>query len=279
MRQANAQIYFQETLSLGTFLVAMFCRIYKRKFVYRTANQGEADGSHIELRRWTSKAMRWSLKHTAQVIVQNETDKSAIKNTTGINSMVIPNAHQLSSFSEDINKDIILWVGRSTKIKRPDLFVKLAAAVPQEHFVQICQEATDDKKYEELLAEAKQAQNLEFIKRVNFHDIDQFFQRAKIFINTSDSEGFPNTFVQACKNRTPILSLVVNPDNFLDKNKCGLCAEGNWQKFIDDVKLLSEPETAREYGQNGLEYVRKNHDIKIVVMEYKKLFENLTGFS
>lgn len=278
MKQAEADIYFQESSGPGTFLVALFCKVHGHKFVYRTAHKNEVDGKFLRSSPLVGKGFQWALRQAAQVIVQNQEDRILAHKSIDVDSEVINNAHELYQPTE-ISRDIILWVGRSAPFKRPRLCLKLAKQIPDEKFVMICQHATGDNDYDDLKKEAGEISNLQFVEHVPFRDIINYFSRAKIYVNTSESEGFANTFVDACKSGTPVLSLVVNPDNFLDKNKCGLCAEGDWQKFIDDVKLLSKSETAREYGQNGLEYVRKNHDIKIVVMEYKKLFENLLGLS
>lgn len=139
----------------------------------------------------------------------------------------------------------------------------------------ICQEAFGQSGYEDLLREAKEIANLEFLPRVGFHQIDAYFQRAKVFVNTSDSEGFPNTFIQAGKWRTPILSLNVNPDGFLDRYRCGKCAKGDWDQFVGMLTELAEPEAQKDYGQNARRYVEEHHDIKTIIAEYKRIFREL----
>ena len=141
----------------------------------------------------------------------------------------------------------------------------------------ICQKATDDKDYMSLQTEAEQIKNLTFIKRVGFAEIDGYFRRAKVLVNTSAAEGFPNTFIQAGKWATPILSLKVNPDGFLDKYGCGLCAGGDWDKFVKMLGELLDPATAQRYGRNGRRYAEENHDIKKIVEEYKTIFRQLVG--
>jgi len=139
----------------------------------------------------------------------------------------------------------------------------------------ICQEAFGQGGYEDLLREAEGIANLEFLERVGFHEIDEYFQRAKVLVNTSDSEGFPNTFIQACKWATPILSLNVNPDGFLERYQCGKCAEGDWGQFVRMLTELAEPETQKEYGCNARRYVEEHHDIKRIIEEYKRIFREL----
>ena len=274
MNTADAGIYFQEASSWGTFLVALFCKLHKKIFVYRTANEGECDGKFRRRHFLTGKAFRWSMQNAKQVIVQNQIDKAKLQQTTGICSKVIPNAHHLSALPE-CGRNVILWVGRSAEVKRPELFIDLAEKMPTERFAMICQRATGDEKYEELVTRAGTLENLEFIERVGFDEIDSYFRRARVFINTSSTEGFPNTFVQACKNAVPILSLMVNPDGFLDSYKCGMCANDDSDLLVDMLKRLLNRDKADELGNSGRRYAEENHDITKIVEKYKILFKDL----
>ena len=139
----------------------------------------------------------------------------------------------------------------------------------------ICQRATGDEKYEELLTRAGYVKNLQFIKHVPFREIDSYFQRAKVFVNTSESEGFPNTFIEACNYAVPILSLNVNPDGFLDKYNCGQSCDGQFQKLIDSLKFMLAENKFTELGKNARRYAEQNHDIRKIAEEYKKLFAGL----
>jgi glycosyltransferase involved in cell wall biosynthesis len=274
MVTADAQIYFQEAVSWGTFLVALFCRSHKKTFVYRTANQGESDGTFLKGQRLLKKAFSWSLHKAGAVIVQNEIDKENMHNSIGIDSIVVPNGQPLLE-SDRKKRVTVLWVGRSTHLKRPDLFIKLAKNFPDETFTMICQEATGDENYEALLAEAKEVDNLQFIEAVPFAEISNYFQQAKVFVNTSDSEGFPNTFIHACNCATPILSLKVNPDDFINRHNCGISCNGDWQRMIDSLKDMLLEDRYLQMGANGKKYVRERHDVTKIVKQYKELFKKL----
>jgi glycosyltransferase involved in cell wall biosynthesis len=187
---------------------------------------------------------------------------------------VIPNAHRLETIG-DAPRDIILWVGRSALVKRPELFFKLARQFPQERFVIICQRATGDDRYEQLIDEAGKVANLEFIERVPFSEIAGYFARAKVFVNTSDSEGFPNTFIQACSAGVPIVSLNVNPDGFLERHNCGKACGGDLAKCVDVLQYMFAENRYGELGKNARAYAEANHDITKIAAEYKKLFKDI----
>ncbi|NIP26203.1 MAG: glycosyltransferase [Phycisphaerae bacterium] len=274
MQAADAHIYFQEAVSWGTFLVALFCNSHKRTFVYRTANQGESDGTFLKGQRLLKKAFSWSLHKAGAVIVQNDIDKENLQNSIDIDSIVIPNGQPLLE-SDNRQRDTVLWVGRSTHLKRPELFIKLARYFPEESFTMICQEATGDQNYKALLAEAGKVDNLQFIKAVPFASVNNYFRQSKVFVNTSDSEGFPNTFIQACKCATPILSLNVNPDDFINRHNCGISCDGDWKQMIDSLRNILKEDRYLEMGENAKKYVRKRHNLKMIIKQYKQLFREL----
>ncbi|MBN2590588.1 MAG: glycosyltransferase family 4 protein [Sedimentisphaerales bacterium] len=272
MNKANASIYLQKTAAWGTLFVYMFCKLHKRKFIYRTAKKEESTGDWPKniLER---KAFHFSIRRADAVLAQNVKDKENLNSKLGISAAAIPNGHKLSS-SIQSDRDFILWVGRSTKVKRPELFIKLAESAPDKKFLMICQRGTGDNEYDILISNAKKVNNLEYIERVEFSEIDSYFQRAKVLVNTSDTEGFPNTFIQACKAGTPILSLNVNPDDFLNKYKCGLCANSDWITFNNMLEEIIGP-SANEYSKNARLYAKQNHDIKQIIEQYKEIFNNL----
>jgi len=276
LRAADAQIYVREMCSAVTTEIALFCKRYGRKFVYRTASAVECDGTYLRENFFHGKGFVWSLRHADAVIAQNETDAKNLSATTGVSAQVIRNAYRLPTLDKPV-KDTILWVGRSASVKRPQLFLKLAKQMPQQRFIMICQRATDDTRYDELIAGAKQIKNLEFITRVPFNKIHEYFLRAKVFVNTSSYEGFPNTFIQACKCAVPVLSLNVNPDDFLNKHNCGINCNNDRQRLVDSLKFLLEESRYVQMGENGKKYVEEHHDVTKIIQQYKELFEKLVS--
>jgi len=274
LKSANADIYFLKCASPGVPLVAWFCKLYKRIFVYRLASLLESNGTYVRQHPIWGKLFAWSLKRADLVFAQNAIDVENLTRTMNISSQVIPNGHPLPPMQQQ-PRDTILWVGRDDPIKKPERFLDLAKAVPNEHFTIVCQTFNDDQNYANLVTRAGKIPNLTFIRHVPFNKIDAYFQRAKIFVNTSDAEGFPNTFIQACKSSTAILSFKVNPNGFLDTHACGLCCNGDFSRLIYNLRFMLENNRYVEYNSNARRYVEQYHDIVKIAAEYKFIFTRL----
>lgn len=274
MKKINADIYVLESASPGVALTAGFCKRYRKSFVYRTASMLETNGQYIKDHYWVGKSFAWGLRNARMVVSQNQQDQADLKASLNIDSVQIPNGLPLPRI-ENQNKTSILWVGRSDGIKGPYRFLELARHFPDQQCVMICPPATQDLSYSTLKHQAQQISNLTFMERVHFDEIGIYFQNAKVLVNTSDSEGFPNTFVQAAAAGTAILSFAVNPDEFLTRYYCGLCCRGDMDKMKAGLAFLLDSQRYVEIGKNGRKYAEENHDIRRIVEQYKAVLIRL----
>jgi len=171
-------------------------------------------------------------------------------------------------------KEFILWVGRVEEWRRPDLFIRLAQMNPGREFVMVAPPApSTNGYYDKIVSEAKKIPNLRLLDFVGFHEIDSYFEKAQVFVNTSEEEGFPNTFIQACKSKTPILSLNINPGNFLHQYNCGLYCDGSIETLNDSLNtLLRDASLYGNLAESAYRNSWENHDIRVNV---KKLLHSI----
>jgi glycosyltransferase involved in cell wall biosynthesis len=111
-----------------------------------------------------------------------------------------------------------LWVSRCQPVKRPHLFLDLVEAIPGKSFKMVCPRE-DVNLWESVAKRAATLSNLCFIEKVPYHEIQSHYDAARVFVNTSEWEGWPNSFIQAGLGRTALLSLAVNPDGIFEKLK------------------------------------------------------------
>lgn len=277
MKKADADFYFIKTMSAGLLLVYLFCRINRRKLIIRTAHSSHCDGSYLTKHPFLRFLYKAAFKKAAAVFTQNRSDANSLKASLDVASITIPNGHIITDRNEQ-NKEYILWVARSANFKNPYLFIELAKDLPDQKFVMVCPKAFGDKNYSILKKIAGKYKNLEFVESVKIFDIQTVFSKAKIFVNTSESEGFANTFIQAAIAAVPIISYKVNPDDFLNKYNCGFCADGSYRKMLELINTLAEDEgLIKKYGENAFAYAKEKHDIQKILPQYKNLFKKIAG--
>ncbi len=276
----NPEIIIQRSAGVETGLLALYCKLFKKKFIFSIANLTNVNGKNE--RGFLGKIFKYGIDNATNIVAQSKEQiielekykKRKFKNIT-----VIKSGYELTN-EQPKNKKYILWVARAIDWKRPEFFLKLAEKFPNEKFLMICNK-TDNKiesiKYwKTIYDKASKISNLKFLEFVPFNEINQFFEQAKIFINTSSYEGFPNTFIQALKNKTPIVSLNVDPDKFLTVNKCGFICFNNFKNMRQNIKmLLDDKELYEIYSNNAYNYIKKNHNIENIAKKWSDLINYL----
>ena len=158
-------------------------------------------------------------------------------------------------------KDIdFLWIARCQPIKRPHAFLDLAAALPEARCVMIAPNENAEL-WAAVEQRAKTLANVEFRERVPYHEVQTFYDRAQVFVNTSTWEGFANSFIQAGQGEAAILSLAVNTDGLLTRFNAGVCADDDPHRFIEAARgLFRDAALRREKQLGAARFVAEWHD-------------------
>ena len=273
--QANADIYF---LRWGLAGITSFYSFFKnKKFIYSVASDSAIDRKLANPKFYNYYLNKLDIKRADVVIAQTIRQQEVLMRKFGRESILIKSMHILPDCKPQKNApSTILWVSTIRRIKQPELFLKLAKELPAYRFQMIGPPARDSPEYsKEIQRLASDIPNLEFIGFVPYHEINSYFDRASIFVNTSSFEGFPNTFLQAWAAYTPVVSLNIDPDGIICKYNLGFHSK-TFEQMIEDIELLLNDEKLREkIGKIGRKYVEKEHDIKKIVKKYSRLFEEL----
>lgn len=153
-----------------------------------------------------------------------------------------------------------LWVSRCQTIKQPHLFLEMARSLPDASFEMICP-AENRVLWEEVAGLAAGCPNLRFIESVPYHQVQDHYDRARIFVNTSEWEGWPNSFIQAGLGKAALLSLNVNPDGLFQKYHLGYVSDGDPQKFLQHAReMISDPQALERMQNACARFVEEMHD-------------------
>ena len=278
LKKINFDICIQRSAGIETGLMALFCKINNKKFVYMIANDQDISlnrpkylgDSFFQKIRWI--LFKMGLKRSELVFCQNIYQKENLLKNYNKESILRNNAHFLTNFTDNIiAKKDILWVGRADRgFKQPELFLELAKKLENYNFVMICQSSSDLDYFNEIKRNVVDIKNLKFIEHVPFKEIEEYYKKALILVNTSISEGFPNTFIEAFKNGAIVFSLNVNPNNILS-NDMGFCFEGDLNIMTESIEhFMKNKENLLSVSRKAFEYVKDNHDIKKIIDEDKK---------
>lgn len=241
LARADADVYYLSCAGMELGLAAMFCRAHNKRLVFRVASDSDCDPTRLLVPYKRDKWLyEYGLRHCDQVIAQSEHQQALLQRHYGLESTV---AQMLVEQPQGaaVDKDIdVLWVANLRRVKRPDRVLSVARALPQWRFHMAGGPFPGERGlFDEIEREAAGVPNLTFHGAVPYRDISRLFDRARLFINTSELEGFPNTFVQSWVRGIPVAA-TFDPDGVLSANGLGASVKDEQSLAVAVDSLLGD---------------------------------------
>ena len=188
--------------------------------------------------------------------------------------MIVEPPKEEASGEKDID---VLWVNNFRGFKRPEIVVDIARQMPHVRFAMIGGRMPGfEKLFKRVMTDAQKLPNLDFIGAVPYSEVNSYFSRAKLFLNTSDSEGFPNSYLQAWIRGVPVVSYF-DPDGLIQSLGIGKKTDSQNDFCAPIDSLLKSPERINEIGARAREYTNANYSPPAIVQHYQNLFEEKFG--
>lgn len=265
------------------FFISLFTKMLKKRSIF----WGQMDYDACPEKRTHSRTIAniftdLGIRMANVVIAQNMQQKEGFKEAYGIDTTIINSiAEDLSDTAnihiEPFKKDIdVLWVGNASLHKRYELVYSIARQLPEYRFVVIMNNSCNER-FNKAAREASVHNNIDFEGQKDPYSTEGYYKRAKITLNTSCHEGFPNTFLQTWQNGGAVVSLTVNPSRVLDKGDLGVLVSNSKEihndEHIDNAvsvinDLLQNEEKLRAISECAPRYVREHHAASRIVNEF-----------
>jgi glycosyltransferase involved in cell wall biosynthesis len=206
MKRADAQLYYQRGSGMLTGLVAQFCRMNRRHFLFAAAS----DADFLpELPLLSNRRDRWlyrrGLRMADHVVVQSLAQQRQCASHFARGAAIVPSCMACTDSARRDRGGYVLWVANMRHLKRPKLLLDLAVRLPDLPF-RVIGGHGDIGLFEQFAAAARHVPNIEFVGYRPYADMAAEFDGARILVNTSEIEGFPNTFLQAWSRGIPVVS-------------------------------------------------------------------------
>lgn len=275
LKRSDADVYFTSCAGMLVGLTAMFCTHFQRGFVFRMANDWDCDPKRVLIRFWRDKKLyEYGLRKTDAVLCQNGKQLIGLKKNYSIDGVLIKSfvEQPLVSFSLQQRDVSVLWVSNLRYIKRPDIALDLAKRLPVYSVHMIGGVVSGFANlYSNIKNEASRLPNLTFHGQIPYHDVGEYFDRTRVFVNTSDSEGFPNTYLQAWRRGVPVVAFF-DPDGVIRREGLGYAVSSldEMQRAVQN--LLENEEAWRSCSARCRAYMDRVHGDDVVLKPYIEAF-------
>jgi glycosyltransferase involved in cell wall biosynthesis len=281
MGEVNADIYYQRSAAHLTAVVAEFCRTHGKRSVYAGASDMDFVRGKQQIRYARD---RWLFEHglaaVDRIVAQNRKQQESCLQHYGRESTYIPSCYELPASSRVENADCVLWVATVHGWKRPEVLLEIARRLPQRKFVMIGGAATPGERlqpgyYEKIRDAAAQLPNLEFKGFLPLAQVEPWFDRGRVLLNTSVYEGMPNTFMQAWARGIPTVATVdvgarLKGRPFYPQIKDAEQGAAEIERlFTDQLHWARASARCREYFDGA-------HSSTQALARYEELFRSLT---
>lgn len=278
LKRANPDVVYVSCAGMQVGIAALFCKKYGKRLVFRAASDSDCDPSKLLIRHARDKWLyQYGVRHADAILVQSQYQQGLLKQHFGRDSavaaMLVEQAAELRP-EQDVS---VLWVANLRHVKRPDRVLELARAMPQVQFHMAGGASPAEQKlYEQIKQQAASLPNLVFHGAIAYRDIGKLFDRCKVFINTSDLEGFPNTFLQSWIRGVPVVAMF-DPDQVIAKNALGVsCPDvAAMQQAI--TQLLQNAAQYRQCSANALAHMQRHFSVDVILAPYLSAMQGKTA--
>lgn len=275
LKEIAPDVIYQNMGTSYAGVAAHYARQYGCKFVLHLASDSDITPFKMgkNLKRLfpyiEKKVFGYAVRHNHCLIAQTRYQKHLVKKNfdqtcTAIISNFQPYPKETIQKGNPVK---VVWIANFKVIKQPELFIRLAHDLHTmeiaAEFIMIGNPATIDGNawqnwQQSLEREMDKVPALSYIGGQSPDAVEAILAKSDILVNTSQFEGFSNTFIQAWMRCVPVVSLHSNPDNLLSDGRIGLISNNYNQLCKDVIRLIKDAELRTQMGAQAREYALKH---------------------
>jgi len=279
MKIADADVYVQMGAGDETGMVAAGCRAKffpKRKFVYCLASDADCQGP-IGASRWGALMLiyRFGINQADLVISQTKTQQTKLNASLGYPSQIIQMAAKATegSCGGPACANDVLWVGRIVAEKRAHWLPDIARRCPNITF-HVAGSSNNSSEYAaKILAEAETLPNLRMHGSLSRAQLNDLFRSCSLLCCTSETEGFPTTFLEVWSCGMPIVS-TWDPDDVIVRNGLGRVVN-SVEALASEIQSLPKSEAYQGMSNACRKYYLDNQTVEAVARRFHRAFKDM----
>jgi glycosyltransferase involved in cell wall biosynthesis len=176
----------------------------------------EVSRMHINRRLAAADAL------VAQSSYQQKLIKKNLSRPSTVIGSMIPDMPQAEPAYARFGNRRVLWVGRNHPTKNPEGLLALAELMPRVSFFLVAAPSDASPEYQRAIEKcARELSNVTYYPGLPLDATKRLYGNASLCVNTSHTEGMPNTLIEASVVGVPTGALYVNPEALLiEENGC-----------------------------------------------------------
>ncbi|MDX2245487.1 MAG: glycosyltransferase family 4 protein [Bacteroidia bacterium] len=201
------------------------------------------------------------------ILSQTKDQENLLKGNLGLSGQQIYNAHPVPHEESDMaRKNTVLWIGRMQDFKHPERFIALADSMQDQNIeFGMIGGLGNDPLSRQVQAAAEKNSRMKLHGRVSPEVVHQKLNEVKFLVNTSDYEGFSNTFIEAWQRGVPVVSFYVDPDQMITQKNLGIVSNNPEEIKAWITDLITQPDKWETISQRCKAFAKANFEIGAAV--------------
>jgi glycosyltransferase involved in cell wall biosynthesis len=269
LKRANPDVVYVSCAGMQVGIAALYCQRYGKRLVFRAASDSDCDPAKLLIRHARDKWLyQYGVRHARAILVQSLHQQNLLQQNFGRDSRVAAMLVEQAASVRPQQDVEVLWVANLRHVKRPDRVLELARLMPEVCFHMAGGAAVAEQAlYDQIRQQAASLPNLVFHGPIAYRDIGKLFDRCRIFINTSELEGFPNTFLQSWIRGVPVVA-TFDPDQVIARNNLGVSCRDVAEMQHAIRQLLADDVKYRQYSANALAHIGQYFNFETILAPY-----------
>ncbi|WP_338732837.1 glycosyltransferase family 4 protein [Mangrovimonas cancribranchiae] len=272
LSKIQPDIIITRTFSSWAGIASQYAKSHSLRHIHFIASNNDVNNREKKI-TWRKAFNKLELKYfnkifnsNTEIVVQNEEQKRSVENKQKLKSILLSQAapeNDVALIDKADDELKVVWIANFKPLKRPEKFLEIV-----EHF-----KNRDDitfsmiggysnTYYNDLLKPYHEVSNFQYLGKLTNEEVNKVLDTAHVLVNTSDYEGFSNTFIQAWLRQVVVLSLNSDPNNILKNEKIGYQTNSIEKlKAILEGFCRNDKSTLIHTGNSAREYALSNHVI------------------
>ncbi|WP_318568644.1 glycosyltransferase [Salinigranum marinum] len=256
----DPDIVLQSGAQASTYVLGGFCAFYGTPFVFHWASDADQHGRKVPPSYLGPRLYRLSRAAATLNIVQTTKQREVVNGR----SELIPNILDERREWKQASGNDVLWLGSIRDKKHPERFVQLASELPSREFKMAGGFRGSDQFETRLSRLIAETPNLTHVGSVPREEVPEYLATGRCLVNTSDVEGFSNTFLEAAAAGLPIVSFSHDPNDLIEQHDAGIVVEKTSLSLAEAVERVFD-ETAWERYRKGCGEIAQRHEADAIV--------------
>ncbi len=175
-------------------------------------------------------------------------------------------------------RPFVVWVANIKPRKNPEFFMRLAEELRDTgvDFLMIGGIQSEEYRY---IEESPARDNFFYLGKKSPSEVNGIIAASLFLVHTCNPEGFPNNLIQAWTQGKATVSLLFDPNGFIESHSLGLFSR-DFDRLVTDVRgLIEDAETRGRLGNNAREFARKNFDPDNNVAQLESFLNDLLSIT